>query len=239
MLPLKDDNPKYLTPVVTWALMAICIAVFLWQVTLPETEARRAIIALGAIPRVLFQLENLPAKFAILPADLELLTLVTSLFLHGGWEHLLGNMLFLWIFGDNVEDAMGHVRFLVFYLVCGVAAALINALPDPASVVPTIGASGAISGVLGAYLLLYPRAKVVVWAFVVLIFRVPAWLVLGLWFLMQFVNLGGGGEENVAWWAHIGGMVAGMALIPLFKYRYVGLFGTGHIEQTTPPRSPR
>ena len=233
MLPLKDDNPKYLTPVVTWTLMAVCVVVFLGQLALPPMEARRAVIGLGAIPRVLFQLENLPPRFAVLPAGLEYLTLVTSLFLHGGWAHLLGNLLYLWIFGDNVEDAMGHWRFLVFYLVCGVAANLVNAVADPASGLATIGASGAISGVLGAYLLLYPRARVVVWAFVFFIFRLPAWLVLGFWFLLQFVNLGSGG--NIAWWAHIGGMVAGMALIPLFKYGHVGLFGSGHLEQTKPP----
>jgi membrane associated rhomboid family serine protease len=151
------------------------------------------------------------------------------MFLHGGWMHIIGNMLYLWIFGNNVEDAMGHRRFIVFYLLCGIAAALAQALPNPSSEVPMIGASGAISGVLGAYLLLYPHARVLV---VIPIFfypytvRIPAGWVLGFWFLMQVASSLSAPEQQggVAWSAHIGGFVAGMALIPLFKYKQVRLF---------------
>ena len=150
MLPLKDDNPKYIKPVVTTCLIAICVLAFLWQLSLTDQEGQRAIYALGAIPAVIFQHVNLVEDITILPPALEALTLVTSMFLHGGWAHLLGNMLYLWIFGDNVEDAMGHGRFVAFYLICGIAAVLINAAPDTSSTTPLVGASGAISGVLGA-----------------------------------------------------------------------------------------
>ena len=235
MIPLKDDNPTYSKPVVTLALIGSCVVVFLWQITLSNYEAERAILALGAIPAVVFQHGNLPPEIAILPPALDILTLLTSMFLHGGWGHLFGNMLFLWIFGDNVEDAMGHARFLLFYVLCGLAAILAHVAVDPASIVPTVGASGAISGVLGAYLLLYPRAKVLVWAFAFFIFRVPASVVLVFWFLMQILNLAGGGEASVAWWAHIAGFVAGMLLILPFKNRHVGLFGAGHLDQTAAP----
>ena len=240
MLPLKDDNPTHIQPVVSVALIVATALVFLWQVTLPGNEARRAIVALGAIPVVVLQRANLPDEIAMLPPAFDVLTLVTSVFLHGGWGHLLGNMLYLWIFGDNVEDAMGHRRFLAFYLICGVVAALIHTVADPFSTTPTVGASGAISGVLGAYVLLYPRAKVLVWPGILFFtFRLPAAVVLGFWFLMQVLNLAGGGASNVAWWAHIGGMVAGAALIPLFKDRHIGLFGAGHLDQTAPPGTTR
>lgn len=233
MIPLKDDNPTHIKPVVSIGLIAACVLAFLWQVMLPGAEAQRMIMGLGAIPAVLFQIRNLPPEIAVFPASLDFLAAVTYMFLHGGWWHLLSNMLYLWVFGDNVEDAMGHRRFLAFYLLCGIAAVLVHGALDPASITPTVGASGAISGVLGAYVLLYPRAKVLV-AFGFFILRVPAWTVLGLWFLMQILNVAGGGESNVAWWAHIGGFAAGMVLILAFKYRHVGLFGAGHLSQTAP-----
>ncbi len=234
MLPLKDDNPTHITPIATYALIGACVLAFLWQLSLTGHEAARISYALGAIPVVVFQTANLPAEIAVLPRSLDFLTLFTSLFLHGGWGHLLGNMLYLWIFGDNVEDAMGHGRFVVFYLICGAVAALVHAAVEPGSPMPTVGASGAISGVLGAYILLYPRAKVLVWAFAFFVFRIPAVFVLGLWFLMQILNLAGAGESNVAWWAHVGGFATGMILILVFKDRHVGLFGTGHLDQTAP-----
>jgi membrane associated rhomboid family serine protease len=150
------------------------------------------------------------------------------MFLHGGWMHLIGNMLYLWIFGDNIEDSMGHVRFVVFYLLCGVAAVLAQSLPDVHSQIPMIGASGAISGVLGAYLILFPRARVLVMiplGFVMKAHYLPAAVVLGFYFVLQVVmtalSKGGGG---VAFAAHLGGFVAGVALIPLFKHRRVALF---------------
>jgi membrane associated rhomboid family serine protease len=167
---------------------------------------------------------------AALPAELELLppaaTVATSMFLHGGFLHLAGNMLYLWIFGNNVEDAMGHVRFVIFYLLCGVGAALGQVLQDPSSEVPMIGASGAISGVLGAYVLLYPHARVLVLVplgFMAHMVRMPAGWVLGLWFGIQILSSLGSQGAGVAWFAHIGGFLVGMALIPVFKYRRVRL----------------
>ncbi|GIX21858.1 MAG: hypothetical protein KatS3mg121_0641 [Gammaproteobacteria bacterium] len=157
------------------------------------------------------------------------LTVFTSMFMHGGFMHLAGNMLYLWIFGNNVEDALGHGRFIVFYLLCGVVAAFAQALPDPASPIPMVGASGAISGVLGAYLLLYPYARVLVavpLGFYITTVYLPAGLVLSLWFLFQFISslFAAGQQGGVAFRAHLGGFVAGMVLLPLFKRRGLRLF---------------
>lgn len=229
MFPLSDDNPRVRTPVVTWAVIAICVVVFLWQASLgPGGEA--AVYGFGMIPARLFGQAELSAR---IPAVAPWLTLITSMFMHGGWLHLGGNMLYLWIFGDNVEDSMGHGRFAVFYLLCGVAAALTQALIDPGSRVPMIGASGAIAGVLGAYILLHPRATVrtlVFLGFFVTILRIPAVIVLGLWFLLQFVSAAAAapGAGGVAFWAHVGGFVTGMVLVPLFKQRGVGLLQPPH-----------
>ena len=227
MLPLKDDNPTTRTPFVSYALLAACVLVFLWQVGLPPAEGRAAVYALGMIPAVLFGDAALPPDIVMVPA---VATLFTSMFLHGGWMHLIGNMLYLWIFADNVEDAMGHGRFVAFYALCGLAAAFAQAALDPASEVPMVGASGAISGVLGAYLLLHPKAHVLVLiplGILTQLVRLPALVVLGLWFVLQLaqqVMAGTGGGGGVAFMAHIGGFVAGMVLIPLFKRRRVPLF---------------
>lgn len=227
MLPLKDDNPTELTPVVSYTVLGLCVAAFLWQASLPPAEGRAAVYALGMIPAVLFGQASLPPDVVMVPAAA---TLITSMFLHGGWMHLIGNMLYLWIFADNVEDAMGHGRFIAFYLLCGLAAAFAQAGLDPSSEVPMVGASGAISGVLGAYLLLHPRAHVLVLiplGFFSQLVRLPALVVLVLWFglqLLQQAMSGAGGGGGVAFMAHIGGFVAGMALIPLFKRRRVALF---------------
>ena len=233
MLPIKDNNPTNITPYVTFALIAANVLVFLIMLALPDEMEGRAKFALGAIPAVIFQIKEIVAEDAILPSSIDYLSVITSQFLHGGWWHLIYNMLFLWIFGNNIEDAMGHWCFLVFYLLCGIGAALINAGMEPGSVIPTIGASGAISGVLGAYLLLYPRAKILVLVFYMLL-PLPAFLVLGVWIVMQVANLGGG-QSNVAWWAHIGGFAVGMVLILLFKYRHVKLLGKGDLSQTARP----
>ncbi len=232
MLPIKDNNPTHITPYVTYALIAANVLAFLIILALPEEMQGRIKFALGAIPTIVFQTKDIFTDHAILPSSIDFLTVVTSQFLHAGWWHLIGNMLFLWVFGNNIEDAMGQWRFLIFYLLCGVGAALINAGIEPASEVPTIGASGAISGVLGAYLLLYPRAKVMVFAFYMLI-PLPAFIVLGLWIFMQVANLGGDG--NVAWWAHVGGFAVGMLLVLPFKRRHVKLFGNGQLNQTARP----
>ncbi len=226
MIPLSDDNPSSIAPVVSIGLIVVCVLAFLWQLSLGAEGAQRMVYALGAIPAVLFGVRDLPAEIAIVPP---FASMFTSMFLHGSWMHLIGNMLYLWIFGDNVEDAMGHIRFVIFYLLCGLAAVLAQALPDPSSVVPMIGASGAISGVLGAYLLLYPHARVLVLVplgFILQSFRLPAGVVLALWFGLQLLSnlLAPAGQGGVAFRAHIGGFVAGMLLVPLFKYRRFRLF---------------
>lgn len=225
MFPIHDENPIDIIPYVTYAVLGICVAVFLWQFS-SGVEAQNAIAyALGVTPAVLFGHGELPQELVWVPTYA---TVFTSMFLHGGWMHLIGNMLFLWVFGNNVEASMGTLRFIIFYLLCGVGAVLAQGLPDTQSTIPMIGASGAISGVLGAYLLLYPRARVtvVIPIFIVLqTVKVPALIVLGIWFLMQLFSsfnagYGGGG---VAFGAHVGGFIAGMLLIPFFKYRHVPL----------------
>ena len=188
MIPLRDDNVAARTPVVTRTLVGMCVLVFMWQLSLGAQAGAGAVYALGVIPAVLLGRETLPAELAVVPPAL---TVLTSMFMHGGCMHLIGNMLYLWIFGDNVEDSMSRPRFLVFYLLCGLAAVLAQALPDPASTIPMIGASGAISGVLGAYLLLFPRAHVLVairLGFVIQTVRMPAGVVLVLWFVLQLVS---------------------------------------------------
>jgi membrane associated rhomboid family serine protease len=226
MIPLKDDTPSALPPYVTVSLIAACVAVFLWQRTLDPEAGRRAVDALGAIPAVLVTDARLPLDLQWVP---RYATAFTSMFLHGGWLHLLGNMLYLWIYGDNVEDAMGHARYLVFYCLCGVAAVGVQALSDPHSAYPIIGASGAISGILGAYLLLFPRAKVLTLVLLPFFFttlRLPAMLLLLLWFAVQLISdlAVHGGDTGVAFGAHIGGFIAGMLLVPLLKRREVRLF---------------
>ena len=231
MIPLYDDNPTRRTPVLVVSLIATCIGVFLFQASLGREAAMVWVYRLGAIPAVVTgEVQLHPDLAGPVPASA---TLVTSMFLHGGLLHLAGNMLYLWIFGNNVEDALGHGRFLVFYLGAGILAALAHVWMDPASEVPMIGASGAISGVLGAYLLLYPRAEVAVLipiGFILQLVRLPAVVVLVLWFVFQFLsNLFAAGQDGagVAWMAHIGGFVVGMALLFLFKPRTVPLFGDG------------
>ena len=225
MIPLRDDNPTALKPVITVGLITLCTLAFLWQLSL-GARAEAVIQALGVMPAALFGNQSLPAELRQVPAAL---TVITSMFLHGGWMHLIGNMLYLWIFGNNVEDAMGHGRFVVFYLVCGAAAVLAQALPAPDSTIPMIGASGAISGVLGAYLLLYPHARVLVLiplGYFSRMVYLPAMVVLGFWFLLQLLStlLTDRNQPGVAFGAHAGGFVAGMLLIPLFKRRGVRLF---------------
>ncbi len=226
--PLYDDNPTSGRPWVTWSILGLCVLVYLWQFGQPPIEDRKAILAFGVIPKLLFGTAELGPNLKVIPAWA---SLITSMFLHGGLLHLGGNMLYLWILGDNVESSMGHGRFLVFYLLCGIAAGLAQALTAPHSAVPMIGASGAIAGILGAYLLLHPKANVRVFVWLFIFFRrinVPAWLVLGGWLLLQFLSLGRPGEGGVAYVAHIGGFIAGMALVALFKRRDVPLFDRPH-----------
>ena len=236
LIPLKDSNPlRWIGfPFVTVALIAACVLAFLWQVSLGPAQ-NRIIYALGAIPAVVTGERALPPGVAIVPAEL---TLVTSMFLHGSWLHLGGNMLFLWIFGDNVEDAMGHVRFLVFYLVCGVAAALAHVYFNLGSEIPTVGASGAVSGVLGAYLVLHPRAQVMT-LFLRFFITLPAFVVLGIWIALQIfsasMEMGGKAGGGVAWWAHIGGFAVGAILVVPFRRRGVPLLE----RDGAPPLPPR
>jgi len=225
MFPIHDDNPTRITPYVTYALLSACVLVFFWQISLGDA-AQQAVYSFGVIPSVLFASKSLPVELEILPAWL---TIFTSMFLHGGWMHLIGNMLYLWVFGNNVEDAMGHKRFIVFYLSCGLLAALTQAVLNADSEIPMIGASGAISGVLGAYLLLHPRARILVVIPIGILIYTPwiaAYWVLGFWFVLQLFNSLMSASEigGVAYGAHIGGFIAGMLLIPLFKYRQVALF---------------
>jgi rhomboid family protein len=223
-IPIADENPRQWidAPYVTWGLVASCTLVFLWQASLTGQAEGRALYGLAVIPSVLFGSKHLAPDLYLIPP---VLTLITGQFLHGSFWHLAGNMLFLWIFGDNVEDAMGHTRFLVFYLVCGIAAFLAQGLSDPASDVPAIGASGAIAGVLGAYFLLHPRARVLV-LFVFFVFRMPAYALLGVWFAMQAINAVSisAAEAGIAFWAHVAGFVAGLLLIYPFKLRHAQLW---------------
>ncbi|MEQ9642907.1 MAG: rhomboid family intramembrane serine protease [Alphaproteobacteria bacterium] len=224
MIPLHDDTPTRRFPFVTVAIIAACVLVYLWQFVLPAPADARFVYALGFIPAVWFDGRTLPAELAMVPT---VATALTSMFLHGGFMHLAGNMLYLWIFGNNVEDAMGHARFVAFYVISGIVAVAAHGLSDPASTTPLVGASGAIAGVLGAYLLLHPKARVLVLIPLGIIFwtmRLPAVVVLVGWFGLQFLQVAIGGGGNVAWWAHIGGFVAGIAMIPIFKERGVLLF---------------
>jgi membrane associated rhomboid family serine protease len=226
LIPLRDINPTERFAIVTFTLIVLNCAVFIYELTLGVTGGERFLESFAFIPKRLFY-----PDFAIGGSIPAAATLFTSMFLHGGWLHIAGNMLYLWIFGNNVEDATGRVRFFIFYVLCGLFAAYIHAFMHQSSLTPMIGASGAISGVLGAYLLLYPRARVVtlvMFGFYIRTVEVPAMIVLGLWFVLQFLNvlIAGGSGGGVAWHAHVGGFVAGILLIGLFKRRDVP-FGGG------------
>lgn len=215
MFPLRDHNPSRKTPYITYILLALNIGVFLAYFP-----------SLSAHPR---ELGMFWEKWALVPQEISsgiaLETALTSMFLHGGWMHLIGNMLFLYIFGDNIEDALGHLGFLIFYLLCGLSASALQVLADPSSPIPVVGASGAIAGVLGGYFLLFPKARVDIIAIFIVFFKVftlPAWIVLMIWFGMQV--FGGvaysGADGGVAYWAHVGGFVAGAAFIlPIWARR--------------------
>jgi len=215
MLPLGDVNVRRRVPLATICLIAINVLVFLYQVLLPSEALDAFILEAGLVP----------AATANQPTLATVADVLTSMFMHGGWSHILGNMLYLWIFGDNIEDALGRVGYLVFYLLAGAAAALLQVLSQPGSSVPMIGASGAIAGVLGAYMVFYPRTRVrtlLTLGYWIRFVQLPALVVLGYWFLLQLLNgvtaigsVGGG----VAWWAHIGGFLFGLAVGLLFRGR--------------------
>jgi len=233
MLPLRDDVPSRTVPLGTLGLIGANVAAFLYQVSLqlsPDPEALRAaqefVFEFGVIPCRLTGACPAPAAFPH-----PVVTVFTSMFLHGGLFHIAGNMLYLWIFGNNVEDTLGHGRFLVFYLVCGVAAAAAQSLVHPNSGVPMIGASGAVSGVLGAYLVMFPHARVltlITFGFFIRFIYIPAVIVLGFWIVVQFLNglltwsAAAAGRDpggGVAWFAHIGGFAAGLVLLFVLRPR--------------------
>ena len=226
-LPIRDDNPHTTTPFVNYTLLAACILVFVWQFLLGEDAGQQAVLAYGFTPANFFGQGDSPGD---IPA---MLTMFTSMFMHGGWMHLGGNMLYLWIFGDNIEASLGHKRYLVFYLLCGAAAALAQGFAAPGSDIPMVGASGAISGVLGAYLVLHPRSNIKVFVFlfiIVTVINVPAFVVLGFWIFGQLMSSASvdAGEPGVAFIAHIGGFVAGAILVFFFKKKSVPAFDTAH-----------
>jgi membrane associated rhomboid family serine protease len=235
-LPLYDDNPIRRVPIVTYLLIGSCVAIFLWQL---GQDADDVAYSYGMIPAALFGTKDLPPDLAVIPPWA---TIFTSMFLHAGWLHLGGNMLFLWIFGNNIEDVLGPVRYLLLYLLSGVAAAMGQALADPSSAVPMIGASGAIAGVLGAYLLLYPNANVHVLVLIIIILRiitVPAWIMLSLWFAAQLVSgLFSSSGAGVAFWAHVGGFVTGMVLLLVMRPTSSALLQPPRTARfvTAPPR---
>jgi membrane associated rhomboid family serine protease len=223
MIPLRDTIRSYNFPVVNWLLIILNSLVFLYEISLPSTRLDQLILAFGVVPARM----HLNDPLLLLLNPLPLLTLFTSMFLHGGWIHILGNMWFLYIFGDNVEDRMGSARYFVFYLMSGVIAGLAQIFMSPASQAPAIGASGAIAGVLGAYLLMFPAARIITLIPIIIIpwfVEIPAIFFLGLWFIAQLIsgfqsvnitqaasNLGG-----VAFWAHIGGFIFGALFYRLF-----------------------
>ena len=221
MIPLKDDNPTSGRPVVTYFLIGICVVIFLMQLGSQSYRTGQLFYSYGLIPSVLMGYDQLPIDLYAVPAYL---TIFTSMFMHGGFMHLIGNMLYMWIFADNIEDSLGPKKFIIFYLLSGIGAATAQILMDTHSQVPMVGASGAIGGVLGAYLINHPNARVLVlipFGFFSQLIKIKALYVLGFWFVLQFINSAmtssqGGG---VAYAAHIGGFVSGVVLILCFNKR--------------------
>lgn len=232
MIPIRDDTPRFSTPFVTYFIIALNTLVFLFELSVSE-QGR------GALNSFIYHFGVVPWRFdhvlATWPASSLtglFLPMLTSMFLHASWLHLIGNMWFLWIFGDNIEDYLGHFSYLLFYLVCGFAAAVTHILLNAGSRLPSVGASGAIAGVMGAYFVLYPKARVMMWFPPIFFFHLPAWLVLGYWFFMQFLSgaatsIAETSQTNggIAFWAHVGGFVAGVVLIKVLparprRYRY-------------------
>ncbi|RKY66340.1 MAG: rhomboid family intramembrane serine protease [Candidatus Latescibacterota bacterium] len=212
LMPFKDDRRTQSFPLVTIGIVVVNVLVFFYQLSAGQEGFRRFVMQMGLIPYELTHFVNLRPGGAV-PLYL---TPLTAMFVHGGILHLFGNMLYLWIFGDNIEDVLGHLRFLLFYLGCGIIAAGVQVFFEPNCRLPMIGASGAVAGVLGAYLVCFPTARVYTLAFLFLwirVLRVPALLFLGLWFLIQLNNALGSSAGGIAWFAHIGGFLAGVVLI--------------------------
>jgi len=213
MIPLKDDNPTSNKPIVTYFLIGLCILIFLIQLGSQSYKTGELFYSYGLIPSVLMGHKQLPMDLYAVPA---FLTIFTSMFMHGGFMHLIGNMLYMWIFADNIEDNLGPFKFIIFYLFAGIGAAMTQVFMDTQSQIPMVGASGAIGGVLGAYLINHPNARVLVlipFGFFSQLIKIRSLYVLGFWFILQFISSGGG----VAYAAHIGGFVSGMILILFFN----------------------
>ena len=212
MLPIGDENPSYSRPIVNYALIAVNVAVFIYEFLLPENAFEDLIQAYGFVP----------SRFSSGLTLAAIITVFTSMFLHADILHILGNMLYLYIFGDNIEDAMGHIPYLIFYLFCGITSSAFQYLTDTSSSIPSIGASGAISGVLGAYILLYPRARVRTIIFLGFFFtyvKIPALAYLGIWFVYQILYASVPEVSGVAYWAHIGGFLTGIVIMKLYPWK--------------------
>ncbi len=240
MIPLKDDAPRYSTPYVNYFIIVLNLLAFLFELTLPRTSRDLFMVQFGFVPARLIALlegvHRVRALGVVLPVnESAVLTVITAMFLHASWLHVLGNMWFLWIFGDNIEDYLGHFRYLLFYLLAGIAAALLHTFFNAGSTVPSVGASGAIAGVMGAYFVLYPSARVLTLVPFLFVFFLwlPAWIILGYWFVIQFLSgaatsiaYSSQTTGGVAFWAHVGGFVSGIAMIKLFpaqrrrRFRY-------------------
>jgi membrane associated rhomboid family serine protease len=234
MIPLRDDQPTFSTPFVNYFLIALNLVTFLWELSV-GMQSHRALNSFlgefGVVPRHTVAILTGQSHDSLLAA---ILPLFTSMFLHASFLHVAGNMLFLWIFGDNIEDYIGHFPYLLFYLLCGLAAGITHIALNQISRVPSVGASGAIAGVMGAYFILFPRARVLIWFPPIFLFHVPAWLMLGYWFLGNFFSgtatsiaetTQTASHGGVAFWAHVGGFVAGVIMIHIFperrqRYRY-------------------
>ncbi|MDB9761810.1 rhomboid family intramembrane serine protease [Alphaproteobacteria bacterium] len=229
MIPIYDDNPALGKPLLVITIIAVCIIIWFWQSGLNYQDNNAVIVNFGLTPKV----------FLSGPL-LSFFTLFTSMFMHGGFMHLAGNMLYLWIFGDNIEGALGHFRFILFYFLCGTAAAFTQILSAPDSTIPMIGASGAVSGVLGAYLIFYPRARIRTFVFLgifITFLRLPAVLLLGFWILGQVISavISNPGSPGVAWFAHLGGFFMGMLLAPLLKKPNISIFQKSRIKVKEKP----
>jgi len=222
MLPIRDDQPRYSTPLVTRFLIVLNLAIFVLEWALDPQSLKLLVHQFGVVPYHLAAFLGGSSRYSLLAV---VLPFFTSMFLHGSWMHVIGNMWFLYIFGDNVEDYLGHFKYLVFYLLTGLIAMATQVAVNLHSTVPALGASGAIAGVLGAYFILYPRARVLTWFFVFVIW-VPAWIILGYWFVLNFLSgtatalaVRGQNMGGVAFWAHVGGFVSGALLVKAFGER--------------------
>jgi len=223
MLPIKDDQPRYSTPYINNFLIGLNVLIFLFEAALTPVGLKTLIYQFAVVPAHVSAFLAGSPRYSLLQVALPFLT---SMFLHESWMHVLGNMWFLYIFGDNIEDYLGHFKYLLFYLCAGLLAMTVQAATDPHSTVPTLGASGAIAGVLGAYFILYPRARVLTWFPLIFLFYLPAWIMLGYWFVLQFLGgavtsltYEGRSAGGVAFWAHVAGFVAGIVMIKLLPER--------------------